>query len=127
MNPASDFAQPYPDLGLYQDFLHSRPETYGSQNSENYTTCCYVLVPCLLGHCAKEDQVLGVPGDHREGEQRGGRSLLGTQLLVFGFEIILVWFRFFYKTGFFLKRKRSLSFSWLVFSISCRSLLLRGY
>jgi hypothetical protein len=47
MNPASDFAQPYPDLGPYQDFSHSRPETYVNKNSENCTTCFYVLVPCL--------------------------------------------------------------------------------
>jgi hypothetical protein len=34
MNPASEFAQPYPGLGPNQDFSH-------------YTTCFYVLVPCL--------------------------------------------------------------------------------
>ncbi len=55
-----------------------------------------ILRACPLlatGHCAKEDQVLGVPGDHREGEQRGGRLVLGTQLPVL---VNLVWFLFFY-------------------------------
>ncbi len=69
------------------------------------------------GHCAEEDQVLGVPGDHREGEQGGGRSLLGTQLLVFDFKIILVWFLFFMAKNLasFLKRKIKILF-WLYFS-----------